>query len=324
MFLYCAQINGGTDSMLNTVGAQASNRKQAAAAELNVTNAALNGTVAPLNVATAPPSNNTTAPLNGTEAQPLNSTTAPVNGTKAQPSNSTTAPVNATVAPAALTNSATAPLNSAAAPSSNSTTAPVNGTEAQPALNGNKTILIQKKASVSAAKTRKDEESRSSSTAQANGRKTARNVNHKVSALFGKSQHKDIITYSFFISTSFTSMQGKRSSVAASPKKDAPCQHNQKELYVLNDDKAHFTEKRLELTPQWPSACAKEGCNNAFGSNYKVGTKNPVFCCVNANKKHHPCMHAYCKHCFEAWQVESTGQTPRKRRKIKKLEEYSV
>jgi hypothetical protein len=119
-------------------------------------------------------------------------------------------------------------------------------------------------------------------------------------------------------------MQGKRGWSTASPKKDAPCQHDLKDFYVLDDNKAYYTEKYLEQTPQWPSACAKEGCNNAFGSNYKVGINNPVFCCVNAKNKHHPCLHAYCKPCYEAWQVESTGQTPRKRRRTTALDVYSV
>ena len=80
------------------------------------------------------------------------------------------------------------------------------------------------------------------------------------------------------------------------------------------DDKAYFTKKYLENTPQWPSSCAKEGCGKAFGQDYKVGICRPVYCCSNAKNKNHPCMHAYCKDCFEAWQT-AAASSPRKRRR---------
>jgi len=80
------------------------------------------------------------------------------------------------------------------------------------------------------------------------------------------------------------------------------------------DDKSYFTKKYLANTPQWPSSCAKEGCGKAFGQDYKVGICRPVYCCSNAKNKNHPCMHAYCKDCFEAWQT-AAASSPRKRRR---------
>ena len=80
------------------------------------------------------------------------------------------------------------------------------------------------------------------------------------------------------------------------------CQHGDKETYVMLDDKSYFSKKYLENTPTWPSTCAKQGCSSgAFGQVYKVGISHPVYCCSNAKNKNHPCMHAYCKPCFDAW-----------------------
>ena len=99
------------------------------------------------------------------------------------------------------------------------------------------------------------------------------------------------------------------------------CQHDNKEEYAMLDDKSYFVPKYLADTPSWPSACAKEGCDAAFGGNYKVGINRPVFCCLNAKNKNHTCVHAYCKPCFEAWQGAASGSSPRKRKAKRKYGE---
>ena len=104
----------------------------------------------------------------------------------------------------------------------------------------------------------------------------------------------------------------------------ASCQHSIKENYAKEDASSYFSKKYLENTPTWPSTCAKEGCSAAFGQNYKVGINHPVFCCLNAKKKYHPCIHAYCKPCFEAWQGAGSGDTPRKRRRPNREKDYTA
>lgn len=102
----------------------------------------------------------------------------------------------------------------------------------------------------------------------------------------------------------------------ASQKEFASCQHSIKENYAKEDASSYFSKKYLKNTPTWPSTCAMEGCSAAFGQNYKVSIKHPVFCCVNAKKKYHPCIHAYCQPCFEAFQgAAGSGNSPRKRRR---------
>ena len=97
----------------------------------------------------------------------------------------------------------------------------------------------------------------------------------------------------------------------------AHCEHNQKETFVMLDDKAYFSAKYVESTPNWPSTCTGEGCTAVFGGDYKVGINRPVYCCSNAKNKHHPCVHAYCKPCYDKWQTAATGSTPRKKRRTK-------
>ena len=99
----------------------------------------------------------------------------------------------------------------------------------------------------------------------------------------------------------------------SSPAKVVPqCFHGNKEDYKVQDDKAYFTKKYLEKSPTWPSTCANQGCKKpTFGQDYKVSISRPVYCCANATNKNHPCVHAYCKPCYDLWQP-NTG-TPRKR-----------
>jgi outer membrane biosynthesis protein TonB len=99
------------------------------------------------------------------------------------------------------------------------------------------------------------------------------------------------------------------------------CQHGIKENYAREDAASYFTEKYLTNTPTWPSACATKGCSASFGVGYKVGINNPVFCCLNAKNKNHPCVHAYCKPCFEAWQGAASGNSPRKRKAKRMFDE---
>ena len=133
-----------------------------------------------------------------------------------------------------------------------------------------------------------------------------------------------------------TKPKKKKPAPATKPKKPAPakkkpspakhsspsaCQHGIKENYAREDAASYFTEKYLTNTPTWPSACATKGCSTSFGVGYKVGINNPVFCCLNAKNKNHPCVHAYCKPCFEAWQGAASGNSPRKRKAKRKYDE---
>ena len=116
----------------------------------------------------------------------------------------------------------------------------------------------------------------------------------------------------------FVIVQQPNTSMSPSPKPldhhMPPCEHDNKEAFQMHDDKSYFAKKYLENTPLWPRSCAKEGCGNIFGINYKVGISRPVYFCINAKNKHHPCVHAYCKPCFDEWQAASEN-TPRKRRR---------
>jgi hypothetical protein len=149
----------------------------------------------------------------------------------------------------------------------------------------------------------------------------------KLIATCGISSKLDMISHLLTLCPQFAPMQRSSPSttsqkkVAQSEDVFASCQHSNKEAYAMLDDKSYFSKKYLENTPQWPSTCAKEGCSRAFGHDYKVGISHPVYCCSNAKNKHHPCMHAYCKDCFEEWQT-AAGNTPRKRRRPTRQEDF--
>jgi len=127
---------------------------------------------------------------------------------------------------------------------------------------------------------------------------------------------KDVTQHSLTFCLRSTLMQSPKN-VKLREVSFASCQHDDKEAYVMLDDKSYFSKKYLENTPTWPSTCAKKGCTSgSFGQAYKVGINHPVYCCSNAKNKNHPCMHAYCKPCFDEWQTgEGAGKSPRKRRR---------
>jgi len=103
---------------------------------------------------------------------------------------------------------------------------------------------------------------------------------------------------------------------------DDACEHNTKSACVPLDDNSHFSKSCLQKTPFWPSKCCKSDCTSgAFGQDCEVGTRTPVCCCLNAKNKNHPCTHACCKPCFDAWQ---TNDTPRKRIRSKKATEAKM
>jgi len=103
----------------------------------------------------------------------------------------------------------------------------------------------------------------------------------------------------------------------------AVCEHETIECYQEVVEGSYFQTSYLESTPNWPDTCAGEDCKHrTFGTEYKVGTRNPVYCCANAKLILHECKHAYCKPCFDHVQATtkpSSRLSARKRRRPAKL-----
>jgi hypothetical protein len=95
-------------------------------------------------------------------------------------------------------------------------------------------------------------------------------------------------------------MKGRVPGKKSKPNND--CNHGKPLEFHKIDERSYFTVSYLGKTPSAPSHCVAKGCGNGkFGDTYKVGMSTPVFCCKNAKNSLHPCKHAYCKICFDAW-----------------------
>jgi hypothetical protein len=75
------------------------------------------------------------------------------------------------------------------------------------------------------------------------------------------------------------------------------CCHEIISGYVPMDEKGYFSDKYLSERPLAFRHCAE--CKNHFGKAKKVSAKEPAHVCRNALLANHPCMQAYCHHCYD-------------------------
>jgi hypothetical protein len=112
------------------------------------------------------------------------------------------------------------------------------------------------------------------------------------------------------------------------------CDHDAVNSFIDVVMSSYFTQDYYAKNPSAPDQCATKDCKIKFGQAYKVGNKNPVYCCSNSVKKTNPCKIAYCKPCFDAWLLRKNAKgveggdestitmTTRKRKGTKQLNSY--
>lgn len=86
---------------------------------------------------------------------------------------------------------------------------------------------------------------------------------------------------------------------------DNTCDHRDQQNFYQQELPGFFKNAYFLKHEFAPKQCGV--CTVSFGEEYKVGTRNPVYACTNANNTNHACVYALCKECFKSWVLNVNG-----------------